>query len=495
MTKPRSYRLALFLAVWRALRKLSPPYFLCVPGCVVGPCMGGDAGRAGRNAEPQPADQARPSHNTERQRAAAPATNVVTRARLPRSGAQLFAQASLIALPDELLGSILQRAWADRPPHDAAEEVRAAAGLASVCRRWRELLHAQPLPLTLDFSAAPVSPAQRSWLFERAQAGRVEAANFNFHGRVGGDCERDDEIHDPLNEMPFLTELMARHGGTLLRLSGVRLHLLACASQEERPALDLSGLRLTKLGLLCDNIDCLVSGDELTMWLWPERLPGTLEELHLVGLESDWLGDCMAWAPRTGSGLSGRLPRLHTLRVTCLDAGWVMYGPVLRVDKPPPLLDGFPVLPAFEVDGSGLDVIVHNSLFDRVRSVRIAAARCVTLWSDREKDVATFVDRLCPAGLQAAELCAEDGVDLGPSDATLGHEVVRELISRFADRFAVAVGVYGDPRSGGRLRPHRLHRLAWRRWPAPGAPGLPAAREAHERASAWAADQSRKSLI
>jgi len=83
-----------------------------------------------------------------------------------------------IALPDELLGSILRRAWADRPPRPAAEEVRCAAGLASVCRRVRALLRAHPLPLALDFSAAPLSLAQAVLLLDPALAGRVEAASF-----------------------------------------------------------------------------------------------------------------------------------------------------------------------------------------------------------------------------------------------------------------------------------------------------------------------------
>ncbi len=51
------------------------------------------------------------------------------------------AQAPFLALPDELLVRILRRAWADRRPQSAADEVRAAAGLASVCRRVRALLH------------------------------------------------------------------------------------------------------------------------------------------------------------------------------------------------------------------------------------------------------------------------------------------------------------------------------------------------------------------
>ena len=114
----------------------------------------------------------------------------------------LDAQASLIALPDELLGGILWRAWADRPPRAAAEEVRAAAGLASVCRRWRELLRTQALPLVLDFSAARLSDAQRCWLHDPAQAGRGEAASFH------------DE--DVLWERTLLGGFLALHSGTLL---------------------------------------------------------------------------------------------------------------------------------------------------------------------------------------------------------------------------------------------------------------------------------------
>ena len=45
--------------------------------------------------------------------------------------ALLATQVHFLMLPDELLCTILQRAWADRPVHDAAEEVRCAAGLAS----------------------------------------------------------------------------------------------------------------------------------------------------------------------------------------------------------------------------------------------------------------------------------------------------------------------------------------------------------------------------
>ena len=58
-----------------------------------------------------------------------------------------------------MLRRILRRAWTDRPLRPATAEVRAAAGLARVCRRWRALLRESPLPLALDFSAARLSDA------------------------------------------------------------------------------------------------------------------------------------------------------------------------------------------------------------------------------------------------------------------------------------------------------------------------------------------------
>jgi len=182
----------------------------------------------------------------------------------------LAAQVSLVTLPDELLRGILRRAWTDRPLRPAVEEMRCAAGLARVCRRMRDLLRAQPLPLALDFSAARLTAAQRSWLLEPAQAGRVEAASF----------------HTDLREQPLLEKFLALHGRTLLHLSGVPLHLVARPSQEERPALDLSGLRLTKLGINGYKIERHLGGDHhmsaTCLRLWPECLPGSLEELHLL---------------------------------------------------------------------------------------------------------------------------------------------------------------------------------------------------------------------
>jgi len=229
---------------------------------------------------------------------------------LPRLGALLDAQASFIALPDELLGRMLRRAWTDRPPRHAAEEVRSAAGLASVCRRVRKLLHAQPLPLALDFSAARLSASQRCWLLDRAQAGRVEAATL--HSK------------DALWERLVLDGFLARHGGTLLRLSGVPLQLVASVNEEERPGLDLSGLRLTRLGIDCGDIRDLLYGARARrlwlwpprlphVWLWPARLPGALEELELIGLRGNDLEN-LAWAPHSSPGTAGQLlPPLQSI--------------------------------------------------------------------------------------------------------------------------------------------------------------------------------------
>jgi len=95
-----------------------------------------------------------------------------------------------------------------------------------VCRRWRELLRVRPLPLALDLSVARLSAAQRCWLLDPAQAGRVEAASFHSE--------------DGFWEQPLLDSFLALHGGTLLQLSGMPLQLVARASQGKRPALDLS---------------------------------------------------------------------------------------------------------------------------------------------------------------------------------------------------------------------------------------------------------------
>jgi len=272
---------------------------------------------------------------------------------VPRSGALAAAQVPLFELPDELLDRIVRRAWADRTPCPAAAEVRRAAGLACMCRRVRKLLRTQPLPLALDFSAARLRAPQRRWLLAPARAGRVQAASFHSN--------------DSLWQRLLFAQFLARHGRTLLRLSGAPLQLVACGSQEERPAMDLSGLRLTRLGLCCNDIRhlCDNSSEQAPrVWLWPERLPGTLEELDLLGLSDEWM-DTLAWAPHPGSGR--RLPRLHTLRITIKENAKLLT--IFNED----FLDGFASLPHIKVAGLGANMNVSINVFDRVGSVHIDA--------------------------------------------------------------------------------------------------------------------------
>jgi len=395
------------------------------------------------------------------------------------------AQARFLALPNVLLGRILRRAWADRPRRPAAEEVRAAAGLASVCRRVRDLLRAPPLPLALDFSATRLDDEQRRWLLNPAQAGRVEAAMFCVLWRPPEVARKD-----ALWERPLLDRVLARHGGTLLQLSGVPLHLVACAGHMARPALDLSGLRLTKLG-----IDCwgeTLTGNSGAERLWPDCLPGALEELDLLGLYEDCLTG-LAWASRSGAGVAGRLPRLHTIR---LRAHAIAHKTAYELNRSfslrcPPILGGFTSLPHLEVDCSGAPMSCNDAaVLFKVRSARIVSGGSVWLWLGREDVVA---DRLCHARLQAAELCAaRDGIQMYRTvEFGIGRmstrEIVCEMIGRCGDRFAVEVEVKRRPRGPPSWCEYEVRRLAWRRWPAPGAPDLPAARAAHERARAWAA--------
>ncbi len=275
-------------------------------------------------------------------------------ARLPRSCALLAAQASLTSLPEDLIVSILRRAWADRPPRPAAEEVRAAAGLSCVCGRMRALLREAPLALALDFSAECLSDAQRSWLLDPMQAGRVEAASFH--------------TKDALWKQPLLGQYLALHGRTLLRLLGMPLRLLATFREEKGPALDLSGLHLTKLGIDCCDISKLarISGPDWVL-LWPECLPGVLEELNLLNLFGVWLEE-LAWAQHVGTGAAGRLPRLQTLRVTSTEDTSPLETYTI------PLFSGFPRLPDFEIDAMHDYAIFDIKLFERVRNLRITAA-------------------------------------------------------------------------------------------------------------------------
>ena len=280
----------------------------------------------------------------------------------------------------------------------------------------------------------------------------------------------------------------------LLRLSGMPMRMMACADPELGPPIgDLSGdaPRLTKLGIDCRGIRWLHSDDNgcpLGSWMWHELLPGALEELELLGLQKSELVN-IKWAAAAGAAVAAGLPRLRTLRVTSSKDEWAARGEPLRISNVP-LLRGFAAPLHLEVRGSGMDVVVYSHLFDQVGSVRIVAGgRISILWGNQD-NVAVFVDCLCPAGLQAAELCAERHIDLSPCAGPLNWQVVREMMSRCGDRFAFDLWVSDEADDGGDRDKADIRRLAWRRWPAPDAPDLPAAKAAHEHARQWAASFS-----
>jgi hypothetical protein len=279
-----------------------------------------------------------------------------------------------------------------------------------------------------------------------------------------------------LDHLPLLSKVLALHGRTLLRLSGVPLRLAARVSRKKRPALDLSGLRLTKLGVDCSEQRDMVPDEhawDKQNWMWPERLPGALEELELLGIYMlDWQ-EKLACAPRSGARLAGRLPRLHTLRLTSSD------NHALLSAEDIPLLNGFSSPPHFQANTIGLesDIGVGTKVLDRVRSVRIRAGNSRVFLRDDQEDGAMVVERLCR--LEAAELHAERcSIGVGPDDGRLTRVSAREMVGRRGDCFAVDVGVIATPYYGGYDHKARLYRLAWRRWPAPGAPDLPAASRA-----------------
>jgi len=77
-------------------------------------------------------------------------------------------------------------------------------------------------------------------------------------------------------------------------------------------------------------------------------------------------------------------------------------------------------------------------------------------------------------------------ISLRPTPTSASPEVVRGMLDRHGECFAVEVGIFDKAEEP--WRKNSLQRLAWRRWPALGAPDLPAARAAHERIRAWAAE-------
>jgi len=235
--------------------------------------------------------------------------------------------------------------------------VRHAASLFGVCRRVRDVLRAEPLPLALDFSAAPLSEDQRAWLAAPVRVGRIEsAAFFTPRSEASGEEER---LWRGGHEA-----FLARHGRALLRLSGVPLRLVATFDPSAPPALDLSGLRLTALGL-----DCTVrrADRRRELWLAPGFLPHRLVELELrgVGTVGQALLFDMAWAAHPALRPDARPPALQRVSVSGRSR--------MRLDGLA-LLQGLAAAPALSVDSGRSHLAVHARVLERVRSLHLRGA-------------------------------------------------------------------------------------------------------------------------
>jgi len=202
----------------------------------------------------------------------------------------LAAQAGFDSLSDDLIRGIVGRAWAQRPAQPAMAEVRSAVDLLSLCRRVHNVLLAQPLPLALDFSGAPLSKAQRKWLAADIPGGYVEAATFNHKD-------------SPLWSSKDLRRFLARYGGSLQKLAGVPLRLVSSRDSSQAPPLDLTSLsRLTSLGI---HLPPRLIPQGQRAWFARASWPQGLLRLELVGVGEPgvkWL-DQLAWAacPATSS--------------------------------------------------------------------------------------------------------------------------------------------------------------------------------------------------
>lgn len=188
--------------------------------------------------------------------------------------------ACLATLSADLLRGVFALVWACRPAWPAAQEVRHAVSLFSVCRCVREVLKARPLPLVLDFTASLLSQKQRAWLAAPVCVGYIEGVSF--HSGEKGLWRRRQAYG-----RTFYSKFLDQHGRSLLRLSGVPLRLLSSLSPWMQPALDLSGLGLTHLGVLC-TWGRLRLGPERRILLGPGFWPQSLVQLRLLEVNGAW---------------------------------------------------------------------------------------------------------------------------------------------------------------------------------------------------------------
>ena len=376
-----------------------------------------------------------------------------------------------MALSNDLLRGIFGLVWADRPARPAAGEVQYAAGLCSVCCCVRRALQAQPLPLTLDFSAARLSECQRAWLAAPVRVGCVQATSISdSEERLWRGCYKS---------------VLAHHGHSLLELSGVPLRLLTTVDQSVLPALDMSGLALTQLGIVCvlPYLPMRVFVQK-RVWLAPGFWPQSLVQLTLLSAscKEDGLLGRVEWG--THSALrptNNPLPQLQSIAVM----GGMRFNNLYDL----PLLRGLKTCPALTVDSgdSQHGTWVNASILEHVRSIHLRASRVVlngTVKPNPDGLHASPVQSLCPPALQSAtiealSICLSGFRSPGFEFALPHRMALRALFEHCSGQFAFEVCMRP-------CAPNQPMRLAWRRWPRQGSTEWQAAADAHAQAAAWA---------
>jgi hypothetical protein len=395
------------------------------------------------------------------------------------------AQAAFPSLSDDLIRGIIGSACARRHAQPAAAEVRSAVGLLNVCRRVRNVLRARPLPLELDFSRAPLSARQRSWLAARVRVGYVEGVRI---------CKMDCTFWKGAHRL-----VLQRHGHTLQRLAGVPLRLVSTTDRSvlgdvshalcNARLLDLRGLgKLTHLSVLLPLQNDLKGQERL--WLVRDLWPDGLVELELLCIgarrqtytPSVNVLQHLAWAPSSPQRSSGAQP--HSTLVQFSDVHCSDFRQNIT-----PLLWQHPLVPALHArwvaQAGACEVGNIFSVFAPERTCNLLV-RCnhVCAQSSVEGGAAhgSFpVQSLC-GSVSAAEI-RSSGRALkfwACGSEVHAHVLLRMLIAQCSRQYALKV-VKSTSGPVGWLKV-----LAWRRWPLQSSSEWQAVADDHAYAVWWA---------
>jgi len=347
-----------------------------------------------------------------------------------------------IHLPPDLMLCIVMQAWESRPARSAAAEVKQATEIyLGVPLGVRTELQAQPLPLVLDFSGAPLSGPQRAWLAAPVHVGSVKDVTF-----YAGDAQ----LWGGWQESFFYA-----HGGSLLRLSGVPLSGMVTFIQSQPPALDLSGLlALTELGLVCS-----LRNTRLDVWLAPGYWPPGLAQLYLLDGGQGIL-PYLGWGTDPVLTREANQPALGLINVAQLAAGAAHAVALGHL----PLLEGLMTWPALHASGSS--VTVQAGICAHLRSLHVEGTDINVFGSQTLAAQELLVDSLFPPNLQAATLAARGAICFWRQWVGINEYPHHEVLHTLAVRHSGEWEIEHELDESGALR-----RLVWRRWPEQGFPG------------------------